>query len=380
MPTGRRTGPGEGRYVHGLGRTGTLRRAAGVLLAGVVLAAASGCSGSAGGGSAGGGEPGAASAAGSGPAAGTGSGAGTGQAGAGGALAQLPGQAFYVSDRTNAAHQVTALRGQGRTTEADTLLRIAAQPSSQWLGEQGAREIAEQVSRQAAEAGRTAVFVAYDIPHRDCGQYSAGGAPDAAAYRAWITGIVQALGDRKAWVVLEPDAVAHTLDNCGIKGDLAAERYGLLAFAVQELKRNPNARVYLDAGNPGWAQDPEELATALRKSGIAAADGFAVNVANFYDTDRNAAYGARLSAALGGKNFVIDTSRSGNGALGGTAWCNPPGRALGERPTTETGRAGVDAYLWIKNPGESDGDCGRGEPRAGEFWLPYALGLAQAAR
>ncbi|MFJ9443960.1 glycoside hydrolase family 6 protein [Kitasatospora sp. NPDC101235] len=361
--------------MHGLGWTGTLRWAVGVLLAGVVLAAASGCSGSRGGG-----EPGAAPAAGSGQAAGTGPGAGTGQAGAGGALAQLPGQAFYVSDRTNAAHQVTALRGQGRTAEADTLLRIAAQPSSQWLGEQGAREIAEQVSRRAGEAGRTAVFVAYDIPHRDCGQYSAGGAPDAAAYRAWITGIAQALGDRKAWVVLEPDAVAHTLDNCGIKGDLAAERYGLLAFAVQELKKNPNARVYLDAGNPGWAQDPEELATALRKSGIAAADGFAVNVANFYDTDRNAAYGARLSTALGGKNFVIDTSRSGNGALGGTAWCNPPGRALGERPTTETGRAGVDAYLWIKNPGESDGDCGRGEPRAGEFWLPYALGLAQAAR
>ncbi|MET8541141.1 glycoside hydrolase family 6 protein [Kitasatospora sp. NPDC004799] len=352
-----------------------MRGAAGALLAGVVLAAVSGC-----GGSAGGGTPGAAPAAGSGASTGAGAGAGADRTGAAGALAQLPGQAFYVSDRTNAAQQVAALRGQGRTAEADTLLRIAAQPSSQWLGEQGAKEIAEQVSRRATEAGRTAVFVAYDIPHRDCGQYSAGGAPDAAAYRAWITGVAQALGDRRAWVVLEPDAVAHTLDNCGIKGDLAAERYGLLAFAVQELKRNPNARVYLDAGNPGWAQDPAELATALRKSGIAAADGFAVNVANFYDTDRNAAYGARLSAALGGKNFVIDTSRSGNGALGGDAWCNPSGRALGERPTTETGRPGVDAYLWIKNPGESDGDCGRGEPRAGEFWLPYALGLAQAAR
>lgn len=370
--------------MRGLGRTGTLRGAAGALLAGVVLAAVSGC-----GGSAGGGAPGAAPGAGQSPAAVTGPGAGgasgagaggAGGAGAGGGLAQIPGQAFYVSDRTNAAHQVTALRGQGRTAEAETLLRIAAQPSSQWLGEQGAKEIAEQVSRRATEAGRTAVFVAYDIPHRDCGQYSAGGAPDAAAYRAWITGVAQALGDRRAWVVLEPDAVAHTLDSCGIKGDLAAERYGLLAFAVQELKKNPNARVYLDAGNPGWAQDPEELAAALRKSGIAAADGFAVNVANFYDTDRNAAYGARLSAALGGKNFVIDTSRSGNGALGGDAWCNPAGRALGERPTTETGRPGVDAYLWIKNPGESDGDCGRGEPRAGEFWLPYALGLAQAAR
>ncbi|MEU8920945.1 glycoside hydrolase family 6 protein [Kitasatospora sp. NPDC048545] len=340
-------------------------------LAGVLVAVA-GCSGADGGG------PGAAPV--SPTAAATGGATGAGPADGPGGLAQLPGQTFYVSDRTNAARQVAALRGQGRTAEADTLLRIASQPSSQWLGEQGAREIAEEVSRRAAEAGRTAVFVAYDIPHRDCGQYSAGGAPDAAAYRSWITGVAQALGDRSAWVVLEPDAVAHTLDTCGVKGDLAAERYGLLAFAVQELKKRPNVRVYVDAGNPGWAQDPDELATALRKAGIAAADGFAVNVANFYDTDRNAAYGARLSAALGGKPFVVDTSRSGNGALGGDSWCNPPGRALGERPTADTGRPGVDAYLWIKNPGESDGDCGRGEPRAGEFWLPYALGLAQAAR
>ncbi|MFG2695899.1 glycoside hydrolase family 6 protein [Kitasatospora sp. NPDC048407] len=171
--------------------------------------------------------------------------------------------------------------------------------------------------------------------------------PDAAAYRSWITGVAQALGDRKAWVVLEPDAVVHTLDDCGIKGDLAAERYGLLAFAVQELRKNPNARVYLDTGNPGWVQDPQELAAALCRSGIVAMGGFALNVANFYDTERNAAYGARLSAALDGKHFAIDTSCSGNRALGGDAWCNPPGCALGERPTTpfrpaRGGRLAVD--------------------------------------
>lgn len=300
-------------------------------------------------------------------------------AGGAGSLPQLPGQTFYVSDQTSAARQLAALRGQGRTAEADALARIATQPSSQWLGDQAARGIAEQVSRRAAEADRTPVLVAYNIPHRDCGLYSAGGAADAAAYRSWITGLAEALGDRRAWVVLEPDAVAHTLDTCGVKGDAAAERYGLLAFAVQELKKRPQVRVYLDAGNPGWAQDPSALAEALRKSGVAAADGFAVNVSNFYTTDRNATYGGQLSALLDGKPFVIDTSRNGNGPLSGEAWCNPPGRALGAPPTADTGRAGVDAYLWIKNPGESDGECGRGEPRAGEFWLPYALGLARAA-
>ncbi|MFC5884792.1 glycoside hydrolase family 6 protein [Kitasatospora sp. CM 4170] len=348
-----------------------------------------GSGGSVSGGASGSGSAGAASGGASGSGGATGSGGASASAGAGGqagggdaggsaaGLAQLPGQTFYVSDRTSAARQLVALRGQGRTAEADTLLRIAAQPSSQWLGDQAATGIAEQVSRRAAAVDRTPVFVAYNIPHRDCGQYSAGGAADAAAYRSWITGVAEALGDRRAWVVLEPDAVAHTLDACGVKGAAAAERYGLLAFAVQELKKRPQVKVYLDAGNPGWAQDPSAMAEALRKSGIATADGFAVNVSNFYATDRNAAYGAELSAALGGKPFVIDTSRNGNGPLGGDAWCNPPGRALGEPPTASTGRPGVDAYLWIKNPGESDGECGRGEPRAGEFWLPYALGLAR---
>ncbi|MER6365022.1 glycoside hydrolase family 6 protein [Kitasatospora sp. NPDC001527] len=297
---------------------------------------------------------------------------------AGGTLPQLPGQTFYVSDQTSVARQAAALRGQGRTAEADTLLRIAAQPSSQWLGDQAARDIADQVSRRAAEVDRTPVFVVYNIPHRDCGLYSAGGASDAAAYRAWITGLAEAIGDRRAWVVLEPDAIAHTLDSCGVKGDAAAERYALLAFAVQELKKRPQVRVYLDAGNPGWTQDERALAEALRRSGIAAADGFAVNVSNFFTTERNAAFGAQLSALLDGKHFVVDTSRNGNGPLDAEAWCNPPGRALGAPPTTETGRPGVDAYLWIKNPGESDGECGRGEPAAGQFWLPYALGLAAA--
>ncbi|GAA1398864.1 glycoside hydrolase family 6 protein [Kitasatospora putterlickiae] len=359
-----------------VGRGAGFRLVVGAALLGLLTAVA-GCSGGSGGGSPGdSGDAGSPSGGGS-PA--TAAPAGTASPGPGsGTLPQIPGQTFYVSDQTSAARQSAVLRGEGRTAEADALLRIAAQPSSRWLGDQAARGIADQVSRRAAEADRTPVFVVYNIPHRDCGLYSAGGASDAAAYRAWITGLAEALGDRRAWVVLEPDAIAHTLDGCGVKGDAAAERYGLLAFAVQELKKRPGVRVYLDAGNPGWTPDPSAVAEALRRSGIAAADGFAVNVSNFFTTDRNVTYGAQLSALLDGKHFVVDTSRNGNGPLNAEAWCNPPGRALGAPPTTETGRPGVDAYLWIKNPGESDGECGRGEPPAGEFWLPYALGLAKA--
>ena len=71
---------------------------------------------------------------------------------------------------------------------------------------------------------------------------------------------------------------------------------------------------------------------------------------------------------------MIDTSRNGNGPYTEgdpeENWCNPPGRALGEAPDDETRRAGlVDAYVWVKRPGESDGTC-KGGPKAGRRWYP----------
>jgi endoglucanase len=52
--------------------------------------------------------------------------------------------------------------------------------------------------------------------------------------------------------------------------------------------------------------------------------------------------------------------------------------ALGTRPTAASGDPLVDAFLWIKYPGESDGTCAGG-PSAGAWWPSYALELAQAA-
>jgi endoglucanase len=129
-------------------------------------------------------------------------------------------------------------------------------------------------------------------------------------------------------------------------------------------------------------------------------------------------------------HFVIDTGRNGSGpldlahyaqapfmqpepvtrGLAAGSWCNPPGTGLGLRPTTDTGVALLDAYLWIKTVGESDGSCdiaggtrawdydkynpwgitgdsqkhfdplwGMVDPAAGTWFPGYALGLAQRA-
>jgi len=79
--------------------------------------------------------------------------------------------------------------------------------------------------------------------------------------------------------------------------------------------------------------------------------------------------------ALGGTGLgaVIDTSRNGNGAPADGEWCDPAGRTLGRAPTLSTGEARIDAYLWVKLPGESDG-C-KGAP--GTFSPSYAYDLAR---
>ena len=78
-------------------------------------------------------------------------------------------------------------------------------------------------------------------------------------------------------------------------------------------------------------------------------------------------------------HLVIDTSRNGNGPTADNAWCNPRGRAIGLRPQVVTDQPGVDAYLWTKKPGESDGTC-NGGPAAGQFWVDVAKELVENAK
>lgn len=151
-------------------------------------------------------------------------------------------------------------------------------------------------------------------------------------------------------------------------------RVNLLQYAVQVLRAQGGV-VYLDGGNSAW-RSASDQAARLNRANIAAADGFAINVSSFQYSSTSIAYGKAISARISGKHFIIDTSRNGLGPTADNAWCNPTGRALGPAPTTSTADPLVDAYLWIKTPGESDGAC-NGAPSAGAWWADYALGLAQ---
>jgi endoglucanase len=222
-------------------------------------------------------------------------------------------------------------------------------------------------------AGALPVLVAYNIPNRDCGQYSGGGAAGGAAYRDWIRRFANGIGSRRAVVILEPDALGH-VDSCGTPAQ-QQERLDLLHDAVEVLKASPGTVVYIDAGNSRWLS-VATAAARLNAAGIARADGFALNVSNFNPTVNEVSYGSAISARVGGRHFVVDTSRNGRGPA--SQWCNPSGMALGALPSGDTGNALVDAWLWVKRPGESDGTC-NGGPGAGTWWADYALGLAERA-
>lgn len=284
----------------------------------------------------------------------------------------IAGKRLYVDPNSEAKRQAETLR-RSRPQDAALVAQIANQPTAKWLGG-WVRDISREVDNAVStitSSGALPVFVAYNLPGRDCGLYSAGGAGGAGGYRSWIKSFAAGLRGRQALVVLEPDGLAGM--DC-LSAARRQERTELLREAVQVLK-SQRASVYIDAGHARW-KSADEMASRLRQAGIASADGFSLNVSNYFANAANIAYGEKLSRLLGGKHFIIDTSRNGIGTA--ASWCNPRGQALGIAPTTNTGHPLVDAYLWVKQPGESDGTCSGG-PRAGSWWNEIAIELSRAA-
>ena len=288
----------------------------------------------------------------------------------------LFGERLWVDPQSPVVQAADGLRTSGRQADADALRPITSQPVATWLTHDDPAPMAKRVVDEAEVADATPVLVLYHRPHRDCGSYSAGGSADAASYARWIGTVADTIGSRRVIVILEPDAVPQLLSTDCAGAD---DTYAMLAAAIERLSANEQTRIYLDAGHPGWITDTEQLAQALRRSGIEKADGFSLNVSNFASDAANQEYGDRLSTTLGGAQYVVDTSRNGNGAPDGQAdsWCNPPGAALGADPQIGPERGYGVARLWVKVPGESDGNCRPGEPAAGTFWFDYAMRLIQ---
>ena len=292
-----------------------------------------------------------------------------------GTVNALAGAALWVDPSSNAKQTANAWR-TSRPADALQMDKVASGATARWMGNWNTNIQADVDAAVTTITGSGALplFVAYNIPQRDCGGLSGGSTTTADGYRAWVTAFANGIGARRAAVVLEPDALAAM--DCLSPADQQL-RVSLLKFAVQTFSAKGGISVYIDAGHPGW-QSASTMASRLVNAGISLAQGFSLNVSNFIGTPDNVSYGSQVSALVSGKHFIVDTGRNGLGPTADYQWCNPAGRALGTLPTTSTGNSLVDAYLWIKTPGESDGAC-NGNPAAGAWMPEYALGLAQRA-
>ncbi|MET0928259.1 MAG: glycoside hydrolase family 6 protein [Aeromicrobium sp.] len=239
------------------------------------------------------------------------------------------------------------------------------------------KKAASTYAKRASRKKKTPVVTIYAIPDRDCGNHSSGGF-DAATYKRWITKVAAGLKGRKAIAVLEPDAIAlQGSAQCTADSDRSA----LLSYAARKLHA-AGVWVYIDAGHSSW-QSPDVMASRLVAAGVKKyARGFSVNVGNYQTTSAERAYGNQVVDALrrqgaGAKHFVIDTSRNGAATPPAAGdFCNPLGQRIGssaDRPRMVR-KGSLDAYLWVKNPGESDGPC-NGGPAAGQWWPQGALRL-----
>ena len=271
----------------------------------------------------------------------------------GGALPS--GTRFYV-DPHSAADYWDA-HNAANPNEPAIAHRIADVASGIWFTTYNPGQIAGQVAQittQAASEGTMPVLVLYDIPEVNCATSPPNGAPSIADYKSWAAAFASGLGNHKAIVIVEPDALS---DQTCLTAQQAAARDGAIASAGSSVRRaDPNARVYFDAGNSAW-NPPQVQAQRLAEADVAAsANGIFSNVSNFLPTNAEVGYDEQVLADLGkpaGLHIVVDISRNGNGS--GSTWCDPTGRALGELPTVNTGNPLVDAYLWIKDPGQADG-------------------------
>jgi endoglucanase len=284
---------------------------------------------------------------------------------------------FYINEYSLAAQQVESW-STSRPADSKMIDKIAKQPVGIWMGEWtgDVKPAAYNLGSVANRNGTVPVVVLYNVPNRDCGQYSAGGSKSPDAYIKWVKEFAAGAGANHFIVILEPDALPM-ITKCLSPADQKA-RLEMIHSAISILEKTPGVAVYLDAGNSKWVPAPE-MAERLKAAGVADADGFALNVSNYIATDQTIAYGKAISAAVGGKHFIVDTGRNGNGATADAQWCNPDGRAVGVPPTTDTGDPLVDAFFWVKPPGESDGTC-NGGPKAGEFFGEKALDMIKHAK
>jgi endoglucanase len=295
----------------------------------------------------------------------------------------LVGARWFVNRGDDAQRQMRYWLATGQTSLANLMAKLAEEPQTAHFGSfttnvrADLRRYLHRVRR-----GTVAILSTYDLPHLGCLHRSDTPAENLA-FRHWIRAFARAIGRHRTVVFLEEDA----LITVGCLSPLGLDvRMSELAYATRVLGRLPHTVTYLDAGAADGDPSPHRMARLLRRAGERHVRGFFLNASHFDWTSNELRYGNQVARILH-THFVVSTSVNGQGPLrpanrvanGNEILCNPPGRGLGPRPTTDTGDPRADAFMWIGIPGRSDGTCHPGDPPNATWFPAYALGLAKNA-
>ena len=274
------------------------------------------------------------------------------------------------------------------------LSKIASQPESQrvsvYSGGGGPGAIFSQTQKiichnLTADPGAIPVFTTYFL-HPVLGGCSSRGQIAAAGpvFRRRINEMAAAVGRRPAVFLLEIDGLGSSscMQKIGSLGLWEAD----LKYEAMKMQSLPHTVVYLEGGYSD-SNGPGYTARALNAAGVRKIQGFFTNDTHLNWTIKEIHWAQKISAMTGGSDFIVNTAQNGNGPLrqhdrvknGNEVLCNPPGRAMGPVPTTSTGFAHADAFLWTGPPGNSSGHC-NGGPDPGHFWAARAIVLASRAK
>jgi endoglucanase len=297
---------------------------------------------------------------------------------------------FFVDPDDNLAGTVIGQIRRSKPDAARALQVIADQPEAKRFGtwtSDPRGDVAQYLARAAREDARAIPLVStYRLQHKTCGG-AIDGADEVARYKDWYARFAQGIGGHRVVVLLEIDALmtAGCLSNRG--RDVRVDE---LRSAIGSLAAAPNAIVYLD-GAAADVGNPPLFARLLRRMGVGRIEGVFTNGTHQNWTSREIAYGERLAQLVPGLRYVVNTATNGRGPLiprdrvrhGNTVHCNPPGRGLGPKPTTDVParHEHLDAFVWAGQPGRSAGECSAtpNPPPSGTFWVDYALTLVRNA-
>ncbi|KAJ3000681.1 hypothetical protein HDV02_004366 [Globomyces sp. JEL0801] len=282
-------------------------------------------------------------------------------------------------------------------------------------------------SKQASKENPVVIqFVVYDLPGRDCAALASNGEIKRGDLNRYKTDYIDAI--RKTLIsnadpnvrvslIIEPDSLPNLATNLQTFpetcGKATPDYEGGVAYALAQLTL-PNVYQYIDCAHGGWLgwEDNQSKMIPIFKRVIEAAKslnpnvkvtGFISNVSNYSpvfakgiapakeqplqnnngvltyqgnacidESTFTSQLSAKFSKAGLPSRFLIDTSRNGQAGIRTRwgSWCNIKGSGIGPRPEVDPLPA-IDAFVWVKPPGESDGVSGPpGAPRLDGFCDP----------